>query len=121
MFHVPETTRHHFPVGHPLYSDSSYGNNGVFDLGRGLRCIASDGGGWEHLSVSYPDRTPSWDDMCLAKRLFWDEEDCVVQFHPPKSAYVNHHPHCLHLWRQVGQEFNQPPTSFVGPTSTRRA
>lgn len=50
--------------------------------------VASWGGGWEHVSVSLPRRCPTWDEMCLIKDIFWDEEECVVQFHPPRSQYV---------------------------------
>ena len=54
-----------------------------------LRIIASDGFGWEHVSVSRRDRCPTWEEMCQIKALFWDEDDCVIQYHPPRSEYVN--------------------------------
>lgn len=76
--------------------------------------IASDGCDWEHVSVSRKDRIPTWDEMCAVKAMFWDDSDCVVQFHPPKSEYVNNHARCLHLWRKVGVEFELPPTLLVG-------
>lgn len=86
--------------------------------GRVLRIIACDGEatGWEHVSVSLPDsphKCPSWDEMCLVKALFWDDHECVVQFHPPKEDYVNNHAGCLHLWRYV-VGFPQPPPELVG-------
>lgn len=71
--------------------------------------------GWEHVSVSTLTRVPTWEEMCFVKDLFWDEEECVVQFHPPKSDYVNYHPYCLHMWRHVRKEFPRPPSIFVGP------
>ena len=83
---------------------------------RILHAKASDGRGYEHVSVSLHDRCPSWAEMCIVKDLFWGEDDCVVQFHPPKSEYVNLHPYCLHLWRKIGSEFETPPSLFVGPT-----
>jgi hypothetical protein len=52
--------------------------------------------------------------MCFVKDLFWDEEECVVQFHPPKSKYVNHHTRCLHLWKQIGVVVPMPPTKLIG-------
>ena len=57
--------------------------------------------GWEHVSVApYKKRiTPSWDDMCKVKDIFFEDEECVMQFHPPKSQYVNIMENCLHLWR----------------------
>jgi hypothetical protein len=106
-------------------SDDSIGNNGAFFVPRRghslpLKVIASDGGlpgdlAWEHVSVSLPDRCPSWQDMCFIKSLFWnDPEDVVVQYHPAKSAYVNAHEFCLHLWRPVGIELPCPPSIMVG-------
>ena len=115
-FKVPEAYR----VKHGrLASSADYnGNNGLFivNLKRGQRVkvIASDGLGWEHVSVSRDDRPPLWDEMCQIKDMFWDAEDCVVQFHPPHSEYVNNHPNCLHLWRMVGVDFPMPDSIMVG-------
>jgi hypothetical protein len=68
---------------------------------------------WEHVSVSTAIKTPTWEDMCFIKGLFWDREDCVVQFHPPRSLYVNNHPFCLHLWRNVKIQFPLPPAELI--------
>lgn len=95
-------------------SNASHGNNGVFLIDE-LVCLCSDGEGWEHVSVSRQAECPSWDDMCRIKDLFWDPEDCVIQYHPPRSDYVNLHPHCLHLWRPQGVDIPRPPADFVGP------
>lgn len=116
MFHVPENLR--VKEGH-LASDESYGNNGCFVLAQDikikntLQIIASDGEGWEHVSVSLPYRSPTWEEMCKVKDLFWDDEDCVIQYHPPKSEYVNNHPFCLHLWRPP-DKVDTPPSILVG-------
>ena len=75
--------------------------------------VASWGGGWEHVSVSLPRRCPTCDEMCLIKDIFWDEEECVVQFHPPRSQYVDTHPYCLHLWKKIGETYETPPKEFV--------
>jgi hypothetical protein len=79
-----------------------------------LRVIASDGLGWDHVSVSLVDRCPTWDEMCFIKDQFWTEEECVIQFHPPKSEYVNCHPFCLHLWKKQGESIQTPPSVMVG-------
>lgn len=120
MFKVPE--RYRITKNALMASDASYGNNGAFiiDMSSGTvaLCIASDGEGWEHVSVHMSsdgkDRTPTWAEMCKIKALFWDEEDCVMQLHPPKSDYVNNHKHCLHLWRPIGVEIPRPNTNLVG-------
>lgn len=101
-----------------MASDDSFGNNGAFVVplkyGQQVFVIASEGFGWEHVSVSRKDRCPLWDEMCQIKDLFWEPEDCVVQFHPPASEYVNNHPRCLHLWRQIGTTFPMPDSLLVG-------
>ena len=127
MFHVPDEGR--IRSG-GLASRDADGNNGAFVLrapcGVWLWIIASDGLGWEHVSVhsSYDRRgrkarTPTWEEMCLVKGCFWDLEDVVVQYHPRASAYVNTHPHTLHLWRPIGQELASPPALLVGPSEVR--
>lgn len=80
-----------------------------------------DESGWEHVSVrtehaSDPKkgRCPTWDEMCLVKNLFWEEEECVIQFHPPKSEYVNNHKNVLHLWKSTQASFPVPPSILVG-------
>ncbi|KRR21306.1 hypothetical protein CQ14_06565 [Bradyrhizobium lablabi] len=70
---------------------------------------------WEHVSVSTERRTPNWAEMCFVKDLFWREDECVVEFHPPKASYVDCHPFCLHLWRPIGVEFPMSPSILVGP------
>lgn len=69
--------------------------------------------GWEHVSISTPRRPPNWGEMCFAKALFWDDEETVVQFHPPRSQWINNHPRCLHLFRhRDGHAL--PPSIMVG-------
>jgi hypothetical protein len=70
--------------------------------------------GWEHVSVSTPRRCPNWVEMCFVKDLFWAENECVVQFHPKKAAYINNHPFVLHMWKNVNFEFPTPPGILVG-------
>lgn len=105
----------------PIYGSMGDGGNGAFKVfvnGKSFFVIASNGGGWEHVSVSPGNinrkKCPTWEEMCAIKDMFFDEEETVVQYHPPKSDYVNNHPYCLHLWRPVGKEINRPPAIFVG-------
>ena len=81
-----------------------------------LQMIAYDGkeDGWEHVSVSLKNRCPNWKEMCAVKAWFWEDEDCVMQLHPPKSEWINNHPHCLHLWRPRVEIIPQPPSIAVG-------
>lgn len=70
--------------------------------------------GWEHLSVSMPNKTPNWDQMCRMKDIFWGEDEACVQYHPKKEDYVNNHEHCLHIWKPVDYELPTPPSLMVG-------
>jgi hypothetical protein len=117
-FHVPEKYRITNGI---MGSDETYGNNGAFKISIkklkiDLFCVASDQLGWDHVSVSTSTRCPTWEEMSFIKNLFWDDEDCVIQYHPPKSQYVNNHPYCLHLWRPTyqGATIMQPHRSLVG-------
>ena len=76
--------------------------------------IASDGMGWDHVSVSLPDRCPTWEEMCKVKALFWDDEDAVMELHPTRSDWVNNHQFCLHLWRPQECSIPLPPALMVG-------
>lgn len=121
MFHVPE--RHRILTHPRLGSTAADGNNGAFELescepGWHLFIIASDGGGWEHVSIHSRRRdqmrVPTWREMTFVKGLFWDAEDVAVQYHPRRSEYVNQHPAVLHLWRPVDVDLPTPPPEFVG-------
>lgn len=76
---------------------------------------------WEHVSLHVKlrinkrvkDATPYWDEMCLAKSLFWLPDEGVVQYHPPQKEYVNVHEHVLHLWKNRYCEFLMPDTIHV--------
>lgn len=122
MLKVPE--QHRISIG-IMVSTAADGNNGVFSWtmpGRKFTAIASDGLGWEHVSVSITHKhhgkveyqMPSWDDMCLVKKLFWDKEDCVVQYHPAASEHVNTHEFVLHLWRPTIEIMPRPNPIMVG-------
>lgn len=69
---------------------------------------------WEHVSVSVHNRCPTWDEMCIVKDLFWDDTECVVQLHPPKSDYINAMPYCLHLWKPK-RAVELPPSIALAP------
>ena len=99
------------------------GNNGAFRVPFGkatLAVICSDGGGWDHVSVSLPDRCPIWEEMCHIKELFFRSDETTLQFHPPKAVYVNNHPFCLHLWRPQSRTIELPPTWMVGVRELRQ-
>jgi hypothetical protein len=79
-----------------------------------LRVIASAGLGWDHVSVSLPNRCPNWPEMSRVKDLFFHDDETVMQLHVPASDHVNNHPYCLHLWRPHQAEIPRPPALMVG-------
>lgn len=83
-----------------------------------LNCVVSSGDPevgikWEHVSVSTPTRCPTWDEMDWIKRLFWNDEEIVQQFHVNDSRKTNQHPYCLHLWKPIGKDVELPPRICV--------
>ena len=80
-----------------------------------LHIIAGTGAGWDHVSVSLrcTRRAPTWDEMCAVKDMFFEQEECVIQYHPPRSVYVQRHPYCLHLWRPLDRQIPMPDPIMV--------
>lgn len=70
--------------------------------------------GWEHLSVSMPNRCPNWEQMCFMKEQFWEDDEACVEYHPKKEDYVNNHNYCLHIWKPYEIELPTPPSIMVG-------
>ena len=79
--------------------------------------ILSYGARWEHASVRpYAKRIiPTWSDMCRIKDMIWNDDEAVIQIHPPKADYVNFVENCLHLWKCTYKEMTLPPRILVGP------
>lgn len=95
------------------------GGMGLFTKGamKGMTVIWSYGGGWEHVSIDGKKRMPDWNEMCMLKDMFFKDDECCVQYHPPKSEYVNNIPYCLHIWRPIEEYSGKlpvPPNILVG-------
>ena len=89
------------------------GNGWVTIRGKTMCVVFSWGGGWDHVSASFTNRTPTWDEMCVLKDIFFREDECCVEYHPAYSNYVNIHPYCLHLWRPQHENIPTPPNIYV--------
>ena len=89
------------------------GNGWVSVKGQNLVVVFSWGGGWDHVSVSLRNRCPTWDEMCTVKDIFFEPDECCVEYHPRKEDYVNFYPYCLHIWRPQKLKIPTPPTLFV--------
>lgn len=78
----------------------------VYELANGMTVIESDGGEtahgeWLHVSASFPDRMPSWDDLGMLKRILIGPDADAIIVLPKQRQYVNIHPNCLHLWHRL--------------------
>jgi len=98
---------------HPRLGDSKGASTHGFFVIYGLRIIASTGAGWDHVSVSLPDRCPTWSEMKGVRELFFEADETVVQIFPPADRYINFHPYCLHLWRKQDFEMPLPPKELI--------
>ena len=95
------------------------GGCGVFTKGtlKSATVIWSYAGGWEHVSICPKNRTATWEEMCMLKDMFWDDDEVVMQLHPAKKNYVNNMKNCLHLWKPIEQFSGKlpiPPDIMVG-------
>ncbi len=105
-----------------VFMKSIDGGNGIIKLPRDNKAghtkatiVWSWGAGWEHVSVAPLNGSmPKWEDMCFVKDMFFGDDEWVVEFHPPKSEYVNNMPNCLHLWKPIDAEMPTPPSILTG-------
>lgn len=92
---------------------------GVFFIpnteGPDFKIIASTGMGWDHVSVSLPDRCPTWEEMDKLKRMFFKDNEVAFQLHVTEKDHISYHPFCLHMWRPQHQSIPKPPSELVGP------
>jgi len=79
-----------------------------------LTIIASNGEGWDHVSVSRPNRCPNWIELEHVKRLFFEEHETAMQLHVPSDDHISVHDFCLHLWRPQEMDIPRPPGWMVG-------
>lgn len=60
--------------------------------------LEADGKLWMHVSMSRPDRMPTYDDMVRVKETFVGPNREAYQVFPRADEHVNEHKFCLHLW-----------------------
>jgi len=100
------------------YTVGDLAGNGAFLVksptdGKPLLVIASNGHGWDHISVSSKKRIPNWTEMEYVKRGFFEDDEVVMQLHVPIRDHINFHPHVLHLWRPHSALIPLPPKELV--------
>jgi hypothetical protein len=52
-----------------------------------------------HLSISHPDRYPTWDEVADARYEFCPASITMAMLLPPPERYLNLHEHVFHLWQ----------------------
>jgi hypothetical protein len=98
MFKVLNACRIHEGA---LGSTDEIGNHGAFLIpyqSFTLRVIASDGMGWEHGSVSLPNRCPNWREICFIKDVCWEAEEVFIPYHPFLSSIQIPYSRWIFLW-----------------------
>jgi hypothetical protein len=106
-------------MAHGVVGDAHGGCFCVPREGIELKVIASDGGGWDHISISLEDRCPTWDEMECVRKHFALPHEVWLQFGLPPKDHINCHPYCLHWFRPQYREVKLPPPQFVGPQGLR--
>ena len=89
------------------------GRGWVTIKGQTFFVVYSNGGGWDHVSVSHRNRCPYWEEMCAIKDVFFEPDEACVEYHPARKDYINLHPYCLHIWKPQNAELPTPPKIFV--------
>src|SRR3954471_20369720 len=52
-----------------------------------------------HISMSYPDHDPTWEEIKVLREAFFPMDTDVAMILPRMADFVNVHPHCFHLWQ----------------------
>jgi hypothetical protein len=60
-----------------------------------------------HLSISHPQRYPSWDEIKEARNALLPSSKDFAMIFPREGDYVNIHAYCFHLWEIKGDELTQ--------------
>ena len=70
----------------------------TFKMGRAQIFVSPpfDEQGW-HMSISRPDKYPSWDEIAKARYELIDNDLVMVMVLPRPEDYINIHNYCFHL------------------------
>lgn len=71
-----------------------------------LKILMTKDEGRCHISVSHPDRYPTWDELKEIRYDLGPKQKPMAIVLPPQSAYVNIHQNCFHIW-EIRDEFSE--------------
>ena len=75
------------------------GYGDLWKSSTGAKALVSiDDGRW-HISVSHPDRYPTWDELAGIRDAATPSGGAFDMHFPTPAEYVNLHQTCLHLWK----------------------
>jgi hypothetical protein len=84
----------------------------------GCRVIVSQqAAGW-HLSISRPDRLPSWEEIRDARYALVPDEATMALLLPPRSEYVNVHEFCMQLYEIPGEYIAEHQDRLLSSSGT---
>jgi hypothetical protein len=78
----------------------------AFTMGPCRIIVSQQKAGW-HLSVSRPDRLPTWEEVRDARYALIPDEATMALLLPPRSEYVNVHEYCLQMYEIPGEYIEQ--------------
>lgn len=52
-----------------------------------------------HVSLIYPNRLPSWEDLRQVKDAFFGDDLDAMMVIPKAEDYINVHQYCFHIWQ----------------------
>lgn len=70
----------------------------LFRYGRRGGIILSRDDGRLHLSISFPDRLPTWDEIKHAREELLPEDAFFCVPYPPKKYWMSVHAYAMHLY-----------------------
>ena len=69
---------------------------------------------WRHVSMSCPNRVPSYEELCACKRDFIGDNAKAFMVFPAKDEHVNIHSYCLHLWAPTEKDILPDFSIMIG-------
>lgn len=78
----------------------------AFFMGRCRIIVSHQKAGW-HLSISKPDKLPTWEEVRDARYALVPDEATMALLLPPSAEYVNVHDFCLQMYEIPGEYIEQ--------------
>lgn len=87
----------------------------AFRMGRCNVIVSEQAAGW-HLSISRPEKLPTWEEVRDARYALVPDEATMALLLPPQAEYVNVHSNCLQLYEIPGEYIAEHQDRLVAPS-----